>query len=168
MKFGEAVISGYRNAFVYSSRAARSEFWWFALFGVILGTLVTVGAIMFAFGSVGSNPTAAETYDAFINGMLIAAIICWILIGLPLVALGVRRMHDIGRGGVWMIAAATFQLSVSVGFFSGSEAASSSFILTVLSAGMNIMQLVIIVMAAMPGQPFTNRYGAFGETEITN
>lgn len=168
MKFGEAVISGYRNAFVYSGRSTRSEYWWFTLFGVILSTLMVVGSITYAFSGVGANPTDKEAYAAFFKGMMYALIGCWIVVGLPGVALGVRRLHDIGRGGVWMILAAGFQLSVGVGFFTGAESAASSFILTVLSAGMNIMQLVIIVMAAMPSQPFTNRYGAFGETEITN
>ncbi len=123
MKFGEAVISGYRNAFVYSGRSTRSEYWWFTLFGVILSTLIVVGSIMYAFGGVGANPTDEEAFDAFFKGMMYALIACWIVVGLPGVALGVRRLHDIGRGGKLLepgeAGAGEFGI---VGIFAGDEA----------------------------------------------
>jgi uncharacterized membrane protein YhaH (DUF805 family) len=66
-----------------AGRAGRSEYWWFVLFT----TLATA---------------AAGVLDAFFPGDLLQT-----LFGLatlvPGIALGVRRMHDIGKSGWWLL-----------------------------------------------------------------
>ena len=62
----------------FSGRAKRSEFWWFFLFQV----LVMVAASML--GDV-------------INGIASLALL------LPALAVGARRLHDIGRTGWWQL-----------------------------------------------------------------
>ncbi|GAA3390584.1 DUF805 domain-containing protein [Cryptosporangium minutisporangium] len=75
----------------FSGRARRSEFWFFVLFTAIVGA---VGAVLDAilglsdgsFGGVGP-----------IEGVLQLALV------VPSLAVGARRLHDIGRTGWWQL-----------------------------------------------------------------
>ena len=65
-----------------SGRAGRSEYWWFMLF-----TFLVVSAIGLL-GSVAEGPLVA---------------IPGIIVMVPGITLGVRRMHDIGMSGWWLL-----------------------------------------------------------------
>jgi len=73
--FGEAITRGFKNYVNFSGRASRSEFWWWTLLSFVLGLIPIVG---------------------FIYGL--AALI-------PSIALCVRRLHDTGRCGWWLLLA---------------------------------------------------------------
>jgi uncharacterized membrane protein YhaH (DUF805 family) len=88
MSFVEAVRSVYRNYANFSGRATRSEFWWFWLFYVIVavaayvamsqgGILATIGLLALVIFSIGSI--------------------------IPSLAVAVRRLHDTGRSGWWLL-----------------------------------------------------------------
>ena len=76
----EAVSSVLKGYVKFSGRATRSEYWWFYLFWLIL-VVVT--------GMISENLAA----------VLILALL------LPSLAVGVRRMHDIGKSGWWLLVA---------------------------------------------------------------
>ncbi|HQS21047.1 MULTISPECIES: DUF805 domain-containing protein [unclassified Acidovorax] len=78
MDFVQAIKSCLGQYATFSGRAKRSEFWWFFLFQV----LVMVAASML--GDV-------------INGIASLALL------LPALAVGARRLHDIGRTGWWQL-----------------------------------------------------------------
>jgi len=78
MSFVDAVKSGLRNYAVFKGRATRSEYWWFFLFGVIA---------QLAAGSISEG----------LGNLVSVALI------LPSIAVGVRRLHDIGKRGWWLI-----------------------------------------------------------------
>ena len=78
MDFVQAIKSCLGQYATFSGRATRSEFWWFFLFQV----LVMVAASML--GDV-------------INGIASLALL------LPALAVGARRLHDIGRTGWWQL-----------------------------------------------------------------
>ena len=78
MDFVQAIKSCLGQYATFSGRAKRSEFWWFVLFQV----LVMVAASML--GDV-------------INGIASLALL------LPALAVGARRLHDIGRTGWWQL-----------------------------------------------------------------
>ena len=78
MDFVQAIKSCLGQYATFSGRAKRSEFWWFFLFQV----LVMVAASML--GDV-------------INGIASLALL------LPTLAVGARRLHDIGRTGWWQL-----------------------------------------------------------------
>ena len=65
-----------------SGRAGRSEYWWFMLFTYL---------VFFAIGLLGSVA----------QGPLVA--IPGIIVMVPGITLGVRRMHDIGMSGWWLL-----------------------------------------------------------------
>ena len=86
MKFTESVKTVYSKYATFSGRATRSEYWWFALFfyaiilcAVLLGVAMGIDKPIFA-----------------LIGIFVA------LSFIPIVALRVRRLHDIGKSGWWI------------------------------------------------------------------
>lgn len=80
MNIQEAVVSVFRNYANFNGRAARSEYWWFALFSFLVSAVLSV-------------------IDG--SGMLPAV---WSLVVLlPTLAVGARRLHDIDRSGWWLL-----------------------------------------------------------------
>lgn len=84
MNFQTAIRSGFQNYANFKGRASRSEYWWWALFTVILSTLLS--SIDEDFGNLGSLVTL-----------------------LPSIAVAVRRMHDVNRVG-WFILVPIYNL----------------------------------------------------------
>lgn len=75
---------------VFSGRAQRAEFWCFALFNLLI-----LVALSFLDGVIG-------TFDREIGYGLLAGIYnLGVLV--PSVAVSVRRLHDIGRTGWWLL-----------------------------------------------------------------
>jgi uncharacterized membrane protein YhaH (DUF805 family) len=84
MDFKQSIVICLKNKYVdFSGRAGRPEFWWFALFCLVAGLLVQV-----------------------ILGDIIAMLVNLALL-LPSLAVGARRLHDIGKSGwfqlLWFI-----------------------------------------------------------------
>ena len=82
MSFIDAINSCFRQYVGFTGRASRSEFWWFTLFGLLVGL---AAAIVDARGTIG-------------------ALISLVLL-LPSIAVGARRLHDTGRSGWWLLIA---------------------------------------------------------------
>ena len=81
MGFTDAVKSGFQRYFDFATRSSRSEYWFWALFVFIAGIVLgIVDAIIFGDSSVLGG--------LFALGTLI-----------PGIAVGVRRLHDLGRSG---------------------------------------------------------------------
>ena len=78
MDFVQAIKSCLGQYATFTGRASRSEFWWFFLFQVL---------VMAATGMLGD----------VINGIASLALL------LPALAVGARRLHDIGRTGWWQL-----------------------------------------------------------------
>ena len=78
MTFSQAIAACLSNYASFSGRASRPEFWWFFLFQV----LASLGASM-----IGD----------WLNGVVVLALL------LPGLAVGTRRLHDIGRTGWWQL-----------------------------------------------------------------
>ena len=78
MDFVQAIKSCLGQYATFSGRASRSEYWWFFLFQVL---------VMVATGMLGD----------VINGLASLALL------LPALAVGTRRLHDIGRTGWWQL-----------------------------------------------------------------
>jgi uncharacterized membrane protein YhaH (DUF805 family) len=86
MSFGEAISSGINKYVNFEGRSSRSAFWYFQLF---FGLVLVVAMILDQF--IARNPSI---------GMLRIAVT--LVFFLPLLAAGVRRLHDIDRSGWWM------------------------------------------------------------------
>ncbi len=85
--FTQAIARGFGNYVTFSGRAARWEYWWWALF-VVLGSIVTALIDIMVLG--------AET-QGVVNLLFNLAVL------LPGLAVAVRRLHDIDRSGWWLL-----------------------------------------------------------------
>lgn len=86
MGFVQAVTSVYTNYFNFQGRASRAEYWWFFLFAFLVGI---VGNVLIA---VLGDTVGGLLYLVFILGSLI-----------PSIAVAVRRLHDTGKSGWWIL-----------------------------------------------------------------
>jgi uncharacterized membrane protein YhaH (DUF805 family) len=87
MGFTEAIASGFRNYVNFSGRAARSEFWYWTLFAVLV-SIVTSLIDHMLFSSSGVAP---------LNSLAGLALF------LPGLAVSIRRLHDLDRTGWWFL-----------------------------------------------------------------
>jgi uncharacterized membrane protein YhaH (DUF805 family) len=84
MTFVESVLSGYSKYATFAGRARRSEYWWFTLFtALILG----VGRLL----------------DTGSSGGPVITVFAALAVLLPAWAVSVRRLHDTGRSGWWLL-----------------------------------------------------------------
>lgn len=80
-----------KRSFDFNGRSHRAEYWYFVLFSVIISFVL--GFIDGAMGTPGQVGI----------GLLGAAYSIAIII--PSIAVGVRRLHDTGRSGWWLLVA---------------------------------------------------------------
>lgn len=78
MGFLQAIQSCFGQYAKFSGRASRSEFWWFFLFQIVA---VVIAAML-----------SETAYGIVVLGLL-----------LPALAVGTRRLHDVGRTGWWQL-----------------------------------------------------------------
>jgi uncharacterized membrane protein YhaH (DUF805 family) len=74
----------------FSGRARRSEYWWFALFTFLVG--IVTGILDAIIGT---------DYDTGSGGLINTLVSLALL--LPSLAVGVRRLHDVGKSGWWIL-----------------------------------------------------------------
>ena len=77
MTFGQAIASGFKNYVTWKGRATRAEYWWWTLFTIIVTTALS------SFSGLDSVASA--------------------VFFLPSIAVGARRMHDVGHNGWWQL-----------------------------------------------------------------
>lgn len=80
VEFGESIARGFRNYITFSGRATRAEYWWFFLFGQLIGLASIVPIV----------------------GWLVS-IIGFLVLIIPQISISVRRLHDIGKSGWWVL-----------------------------------------------------------------
>jgi uncharacterized membrane protein YhaH (DUF805 family) len=88
MTFIESIKAVLTNYVGFTGRAGRPEFWWFQLFSVLVSVVFSTlsgGNTSSFFGVIGSLASLA--------------------LFLPSLAVGVRRLHDIGRSGWYLLLA---------------------------------------------------------------
>lgn len=119
MGFGEAIQSGFGRYIDFSTRSSRSEYWFWVLFILLVQIgLGIVDALVFGSGM-------HEGGVGILGGLFALATI------IPGIAVGVRRLHDIGRTGWWILIGLIPVIGV----------------------------IVLIVFFVKPGQPGSNAYG---------
>ena len=83
MMFTEAVRSGLTKYAVLTGRAGRPEFWYFALFGILVSIVTNI-------------------LDNVVGMMLFSPLASLGLL-LPNLGVSVRRLHDIGKSWKWIL-----------------------------------------------------------------
>ena len=98
-----------KKHFQFSGRATRSEFWYFVLFSMILSfTIAFIGQMLGILYMVSFDmPSVSETGE--ISNIVqnipinILQMVFGLLMFFPSLAVGVRRLHDIGKSGWWYL-----------------------------------------------------------------
>ncbi len=85
MNFTQAIKAGFSKYVDFSSRSARSEYWFFTLFTVLVSIATSL------------------VDNIVLSGMPILNGIATLALLLPGIAVGVRRLHDTERSGWWML-----------------------------------------------------------------
>ena len=117
MTFTKSIEVCFNKYAIFTGRASRSEFWWFVLFGILGGIIAAIIDVMI-FG-----------YSIEVTGPM--GWIFTIVLLLPSIAVGARRLHDIDKTGWWQL------LWITI-----------------------IGGLVVIIWQATVGEKKKNRYGA--------
>ncbi|NJM43069.1 MAG: DUF805 domain-containing protein [Brachymonas sp.] len=78
MDIKTAVVTCLTKYVDFDGRASRSEYWWFFLFQFI--TIIVLSVVLSILGTIAS-----------------------LALLLPGIAAGVRRLHDIGKSGWWLL-----------------------------------------------------------------
>ena len=150
LSFAEAVKLNFARITDFKGRSRRSELWW----NYLAYTILT-----FCFSLLlGTN-------------YMLAAIISFFL-QLVIVPVTIRRMHDGGHSGIWVVAAVLLNVAANVyGFMNGFASLgdlSPEEVMSVISnpafigltlASM-VVQTVIFIFAVMEGDKGENQYGA--------
>jgi len=120
--FGQAVKRFFKKYATFTGRASRSEYWWVALFAVLVQIvpvlLIIIGAAV-GFGNVKTQQTGYDSYNnptfevsgdvnhggvaIMVIGIVLAALL-WLAMIVPSIAVAWRRLHD-GNfpGPLWFI-----------------------------------------------------------------
>ncbi|ESQ92075.1 hypothetical protein ABAC460_04085 [Asticcacaulis sp. AC460] len=85
-----AVLTVYRKTFMWKGRASRSEIWWYLLFVFTVQSTV-IFLLAFRNGTIDNNINLALNALCLPTGL----------------AVGARRLHDIGRSAWWLLLGAT-------------------------------------------------------------
>jgi uncharacterized membrane protein YhaH (DUF805 family) len=113
MNFETAVRTVLAKALIFEGRASRAEFWWWFLAYLIAIVLASgIDALLF-------------------GGMAIAGGLVWLALLLPNLSVSVRRLHDRGLAGWWVL----LMLIPVVG------------------------GLILLILLAQAGEPGENGYG---------
>jgi uncharacterized membrane protein YhaH (DUF805 family) len=115
LSFVDAVRSALSKYATFSGRARRSEYWWFVLFNLIVSVVARL-----------VDAAAFGTSTAYLTIIVALALL------LPGLAVAVRRLHDIGKSGWWILLA----------------------LVPIVGA------IVLIVWAAKEGEAADNAYGS--------
>ena len=95
MSFGQAVSSFFSNYANFQGRTQRSGYWWVVLFLVLVSfVLWFVDLQLFA---------GLWSQDLLDQGSGPLSIVFGLAIIVPVIALGVRRLHDTNRSGWWVL-----------------------------------------------------------------
>ncbi|WP_223426504.1 DUF805 domain-containing protein [Tateyamaria pelophila] len=168
MNFQTAVKTCFSKYVTFSGRAARSEYWWFFLFG-ILGSLVAaiLDGVLFGAATVQTEVTDTSASASAVSNGPIASIFSLAIL-LPQLSVGWRRMHDTGRSGVFLLYPLLVMVGISMflaffgsfgtgvdGGLSGTVAVITGLAVFVLA----ISPLIVLWWLTRPSQPGANAYG---------
>ena len=125
----------------FGGRSQRKEFWYFFLFYSLFSI---------PFGVV----------DMFLIGTSILGTIYFLVFLTPSLAVGVRRLHDMGRSGWWMLLYTGIVIQqLASGIKVSGRGVSGEAVVAIVFVVAAVCAVVLIVFMVRKSQPGRNRYG---------
>ena len=114
ISFGEAIKTCFKKFCTFSGRARRSEYWLFNIFiQIITSVVITVFIFIFAAAFIPTsqyydyNSKNYKTKEASFNlgliVLLVVIVFILIVLSIPVISASVRRLHDTGRSGCYLL-----------------------------------------------------------------
>ncbi|MEJ1969059.1 MAG: DUF805 domain-containing protein [Rhizomicrobium sp.] len=154
MGFGQAISTCFRKYAVFRGRAARSEYWYFVLFGALLEIPAGIADAVIA----GSGQNGGQPVSGLISLVLF----------LPRISVAVRRLHDVNRSG-WVLGGLFLYILVAgamLGFYiyslggaTPSFAGPIGIVGIVLFLGLFAWLVYLFVLSVVKGTTGPNAYG---------
>ena len=150
-----AVRVGIRRSLSGHGRAGRAEFWWFVLFCVLTSVAAPILWIVSGKGAHSFLPRSWLPHLFAPAFWLLVLVQLWLLVAAT--TAGVRRLHDIGRSGWWLVA--------TEGVLAGAGIVLDQWWLVMILPFMGVMfQLctglsVLLLLGTRRSEPGPNRYG---------
>ncbi|MEE3098525.1 MAG: DUF805 domain-containing protein [Pseudomonadota bacterium] len=163
----------------FSGRASRSEFWYFVL-AALIATLAAgiLDTILFGTAETATVSTGTtEAASASVSGPAPIGTALGVAVFLPMLAANWRRLHDIGRSGLWCLlphaigamglvlatlAAGVLGLAGSfdvTGLAAAAMAGGAGLLLLGIMFAPLIAYSLLVVGLASRGEPGANRFG---------
>ncbi len=98
MSLPDAISSVFRQYVGFTGRARRSEFWWWVLFLFVVNLLTGVLDALFGTRIILSEDGAIAVFTTGVISNLVS-----LALFLPSLAVLIRRLHDSGRTGWWVL-----------------------------------------------------------------
>ena len=166
MGFKDAISTCYSKYATFSGRASKLEFWWFTLLGIIVHMVQIPVQTLAMF-------IAAETSSVTVQFVLpiVIMISAIIVVYIPWMAVGCRRLHDIGWQGWPVVILFVLYLPLAIPFplrlalIMGAGDSGSPFLLffgTILVYGSSLTLPIAAILAyflSRPSEPGPNKYG---------
>ena len=93
MSFKQAISNLFQKYFDFKGRASRSEYWWAMLAVFLVSQAINIAIIVFKYSGI---PVLAGLLQ-IINGIVTIGLF------IPSLSLAVRRLHDTGKTGWWLL-----------------------------------------------------------------
>ena len=152
------MILPYRRYFDFGGRSRRKEYWLFFLFWVLLAVAMAIGVFVMIAGRLQGLMQGGAS---MLNGMGVTVGLLFGLFGLlflgsliPMIAVQVRRLHDLGVSGWWYLA------YIVAGGIAGQVPDVGESVNSLVSLGW-------IVWMCMPGTKGGNRFGDDPKNPVT-
>lgn len=129
----------------FTGRARRAEYWWFFLFGLVVGTVAAVIDRLLGLTTVGIGVLVSL-------GLIV-----------PNLAVTVRRLHDTGRTDWWLLVPVLLAIPAAVGLIASVSAGATSgamaALMGVCGTAAFVASLVLLVLYSTRGTAGPNRFG---------
>ena len=103
--FGNAIGSGFKNYFNFGGRSTRRQFWYFALFAFL--AMFIAGSIQEIYYHNTSQISHPIPIIAVLTSEGPIPLLTGLFIFIPYLSVSVRRLHDIGKSGWWLLLSIT-------------------------------------------------------------
>lgn len=106
LTFGQAIKEVISKYATFQGRSRRSEYWWFSLFLTLLAIVFFLPVILVPlwYSSKGIDIYETDMWPMALSGLLVLlGSLVFLALLIPSLTVQVRRLHDVGRSGWWVV-----------------------------------------------------------------